>query len=95
MLPKAMTACSDVPPPTFTIMFPDRALMEMPAPSAARIGSRTINALPAPASRAAFITARRSVCVIPAGTEMTTSGFMILNIPDALRIKYWSIAFVM
>ena len=67
----------------------------MPAPSAARIGSRTMNALPAPASRAAFITARRSVCVMPAGTEITTSGFTKLNHPVALEMKYVSIAFVM
>ena len=43
-----MTACSDVPPPMFTIMLPDIAFTGMPAPSAARIGSRTMKAWPAP-----------------------------------------------
>ena len=87
MFPRAMTATSDVPPPMLIIMCPDRALMGMPAPRAASTGSRTTNTFRAPASVAAFTTARRSVWVMPAGTEMITSGFTMLNLPTALDMK--------
>ncbi|KKU42711.1 MAG: hypothetical protein UX58_C0001G0143 [Candidatus Wolfebacteria bacterium GW2011_GWB2_46_69] len=93
--PNDTTAVSVVPPPILTIILPECELIGMPAPNAASIGSRTMYASRAPASFAALTTARRSVCVIPAGTEMTISGLNTLNDPTALVMKYFNIALVM
>ncbi len=95
ILPKAITATSDVPPPRLIIIWPLLALIGMPEPSAASTGSRTKNAFLAPPSLAAFITARRSVCVTPAGTEIITSGLKKLKRPTAFEMKYVKSALVM
>ena len=94
MPPKEITATSVVPPPIFTTMLPSDECMGMPAPSAASRGSFTKCTSRAPASFAAFMTARNSVDVMPAGTDMTTSGRKKLKRPMLLPMKYFSIRWV-
>ena len=66
----------------------------MPAPIAASIGSLTTYASRAPAFTAASITARFSVDVTPAGTEMSTTGLKKFHLPSDFFMKYRSMASV-
>jgi len=65
---------SVVPPPMSTIMLPVGSVMGSPAPTAAATGSSTRYTWLALARRVLSRTARRSTCVISAGTPMMTRG---------------------
>ena len=68
------TAMSVVPPPMSTIMLPVGSVMGRPAPMAAATGSSTEYTSLAFARSVLSLTARRSTCVISAGTPITTRG---------------------
>ena len=85
--PKEITATSEVPPPMSIIMCPEQELIGIPAPIAAKIGSLATKAWRAPADKAASITALLSVLVIPAGTEITSSGLNSLKLLVVFLIK--------
>ena len=91
--PSEITAISDVPPPTSTIMLPVGFEISIPAPIAAAIGSSIINVSFAPALLAASITAFFSTCVTPLGTQTTILGGNNLDnlFVITLSIKYLSI----
>ena len=75
-------------------MCPEQELIGIPAPMAANIGSLATNACLAPADNAASITALLSVLVMPAGTEITSSGFKNLKLVAVFLIKWRIIAWV-
>ena len=63
---------SVVPPPMSMIMLPVASVTGSPAPIAAAIGSSTRHTSLARIRLALSLTARRSTCVLAAGTPMTT-----------------------
>ena len=76
---------SVVPPPMSMIMFPPALSMGRPAPIAAAIGSSMGKARLAPASPAAWMTARRSTPVTPEGTDSTIWGLKSGLLPAMRR----------
>ncbi len=80
--PREMTAISDVPPPTSTIMLPLGSSIASPAPIAAAIGSSIRYASLAPTSKAASNTALLSTSVAPEGTPIITRWRKNLLMPD-------------
>ena len=76
------TAMSVVPPPMSTIMLPVGSVMGSPAPTAAATGSSTRYTSLALARSVLSRTARRSTCVISAGTPTMTRG----RTHDAARV---------
>ena len=82
-----MTATSVVPPPMSTTMLPAASVIGIPAPIAAAIASSMRCTSLAFARIALSRTARRSTCVICAGTPMMTRGRTKPRRGCALRMK--------
>ena len=93
MPPSAVTAISDVPPPTSRTSEPIESATGRSAPIAAASGSSIRYARDAPAPSVASSTADRSTCVTPLGMHTITSAPAPKRW-NAVRMKYRSICSV-
>ncbi len=87
-----ITATSEVPPPMSSTIEPRASSTGMPAPIAAAMGSSIRYTSRAPAPAADSLMARRSTCVEPQGTQISTRGLGRKKRPSCtLWMKCWSI----